>query len=299
MEFSPRKAESWLMGILAIACALLAYQNCSTSEADIHDSAYRIQEAYYKLWNTDSEKLAHVTDLKDLINVLRNAGYDIPKSSRWVILAPNTGITNGTAVFLALPKQNRYAMAIPPSIRLLSPTNHEDYALGETIHLAARITDSQCQVIKVDVKVNGEEAGALPCVDNEVSGSWKPDSVGTKTVTVTAYNEFGLTATATAGNITVHENHPPTVTIPLIADGMTLGVGSAYKLDVSAEDPDQTDAITDVNLVIDGKIVSTQTQPPYSFQLGPLDSGIYMVQATAHDQHGALGDSYIYKVYVK
>jgi PKD repeat protein len=151
----------------------------------------------------------------------------------------------------------------------------------------------------VDVKVNGEKAGTLPCVDNEVSGFWKPDSVGTKTVTLTAYNEFGLTATVTANNISVHENHPPTVTIPLITDGMTLGVGSAYKLDVSAVDPDQADAITDVNLVIDGKLISTLTQPPYSFQLGPLDAGIYMVQATAHDQHGSRGDTYIYKVYVK
>ena len=270
MEFSPRKAESWLMGILAIACALLAYQNCSTSEADIHDSAYRIQEAYYKLWNTDSEKLAHVTDLKGLINALRGAGYDIPKSSRWVILAPNTGITNGTAVFLALPKQNRYAMAIPPSIRLLSPTNHEDYALGETIHLAARITDSQCQVIKVDVKVNGEEAGALPCVDNEVSGSWKPDSVGhqdrdrdrLQRIWPDRYRHGWQRHRSRKSSCDCHDT--------AYHGGMTLGVGSAYKLDVSAEDPDQADAITDMNLVIDGKLVSTPTQPPYSFQLGPL-----------------------------
>ena len=268
MEFSPRKAESWLMGILAIACALLAYQKCSTSEADIHDSAYRIQEAYYKFWNTDSEKLAHVTDLKDLINVLRNAGYDIPKASRGLSWPPTRGSPTAPRfswLCQAEPLRHGHTTFHPADLS----TNHEDYALGETIRLAARVTDSQCQVIKVTLRLM-EKGRCVALRGQRSQRLLEAGQCGTKTVTLTAYNEFGLTATVTANNISVHENHPPTVTIPLIADGMTLEVGSTYKLDVSAVDPDQADAITDVNLVIDGKLVSTLTQPPYSFQLGPL-----------------------------
>ncbi len=299
MEFDLRRLESWLLVILAGACGILLYQRCAPSEVTNHDAAYRLQEAYYKMWINDPRRFATVSGLKDLVPILNGAGFDLPKAVDRVVLAPNTSVSKGTALFLALPKQNQYSMPIPPSIQMLSPTNKQDYALGDTIKLLARVTDQQCQIIKVEVRINDEEAGTLPSVGDQVSGAWKPTKEGNNTVTMIAYNEFGLTASATASNITVHENHPPTVLLPQLSDEMTFAAGTAYKLWVSALDPDKPDTVTDVSLMVNGKPLSTLTQEPYEFVFGPLEPGIYMVHATAHDQHGSKGESYIYKVYVK
>jgi uncharacterized membrane protein YvbJ len=80
---------------------------------------------------------------------------------------------------------------------------------------------------------------------------------------------------------------------------MTFTAGVTYKLPVSAADQNKDDAVTDVTLLINGRPVKTLTKAPYDFALGPLEPGIYTIHAKAREQHGTIGESYIYKVYVK
>jgi hypothetical protein len=87
--------------------------------------------------------------------------------------------------------------------------------------------------------------------------------------------------------------------MPQLRDNMTFTAGVGYKLPVSATGQGKDSAVTNVTLLIDGRPVNTLTSAPYEFVLGPLEPGIYTIRAEAHNQHGTLGESYIYKVYFK
>jgi hypothetical protein len=294
-----RKLERFMLALLACCCTVLLTQRYYPSEVPNHDAAYRLQSAYFKLWISDKQELTNVLEINDLIPILVHYGIDVPPSLDKIVVAPGTSLQNGTAIFLALPSKNQYSMAIPPSIQLISPVDNQDYALGQQIKMEAKVTDQQCQIIKVEVKINDETIGPLPCIGENVSGGWTPGVEGTNTITLTAYNEFGLASSATAFNVTVHINYPPTVEIPQLADNMTFTAGVTYKLPVSAADQNKDDAVTDVTLLINGRPVKTLTKAPYDFALGPLEPGIYTIHAQAREQHGTIGESYIYKVYVK
>ena len=294
-----RKLERLLLTLLACCCTVLLILRFNPSEVTNHDAAYRLQAAYFKLWISNKQDLTNALEMNDLIPILIRYGIDVPRPLDKIVVAPGTSLQNGTAIFLALPSKNQYSMAIPPSIQMISPVDQQDFVLGQQIKMEARVTDQNCQIIKVAVRINGEDIGSLPCTGEAVSGGWIPRAEGTNTITLVAYNEFGLTASAAASNITVHVNYPPTVQILQLKDEMAFTAGVTYKLHVTAADPNKTDVVTDVILLVNGKPIKTLNAAPYDFILGPLDPGIYTIHAQAHNKHGALGESYIYKVYVK
>ena len=294
-----RKLERFMLVLLACCCTFLIFLRYSPSEVENHDTAYRLQAAYFKLWISDKDELTNVLEINDLIPILSRYAIEVPRNLNKIVVAPGTLLQNGTAIFLALPSKNQYAMAIPPSIQMISPVNEQDYALGQQIKMEAKVTDPQCQVIKVEVKINGDTIGTLPCMNETVSGGWIPTGEGTNTIILTAYNEFGLTSSATVSNVSVHIDYPPMVQMPQLRDNMTFTAGVGYKLPVSATGQGKDSAVTNVTLLIDGRPVNTLTSAPYEFVLGPLEPGIYTIRAEAHNQHGTLGESYIYKVYFK
>jgi Big-like domain-containing protein len=294
-----RKLERLLLTLLACCCTVQLILRFNPSEVTNHDAAYRLQAAYFKLWISNKQDLTNALEINDLIPILIRYGIDVPRPLDKIVVAPGTSLQNGTAIFLALPSKNQYSMAIPPSIQMISPVDQQDFVLGQQIKMEARVTDQNCQIIKVAVKINGEDIGSLPCTGEAVSGGWIPTAEGTNTITLIAYNEFGLTASAAASNITVHVNYPPTVQILQLEDEMAFTAGVTYKLHVAAANPNKTDVVTDVILLVNGKPIKTLNTAPYDFILGPLDPGIYTIHAQAHNKHGALGESYIYKIYVK
>jgi Bacterial Ig domain len=300
MNFDYRRVERALLVILAITCATLFSLRYFPSQASNQIAAYQIQQAYYKLCLTDRAALTNVFEIAELIPLLTQyTGFEAPKRLPPIVVAPGTSIRDGTAFFLPLPKGNKYAMAIPPTIQMLSPTNAQDYAFGEEIKITAKVADLQCNVILVDVKVNDDVVGHLPCIAGMVTGVWTPVEEGTYTLALVVYNEFGLTATATASNVTAVVNQPSTIQLVDITDGITLQAGATHQILVSATDPNRTDRVTDVSLFLNGESIGVKKQPPYAFNLGPLKPGIYALSANGHDHHGALGQSPDYKIYIK
>ena len=296
--FEPRQIERAIFVSLFGMCLLLFGYHTFQSSDNIYVATYKMQETYYKQWLIDKSRFGNIIEMKELVHMFERYNVQVPNYVDQIVLAPGTSIRDGTAVFFAVPKSNKYGIAVPPVIKLVCPQNNTEYSVGDPVPFKLEILDQQSQILKIEVYINGESAGQLQCTPELATGSWRPTEEDQNTISFVAYNEFGLTTTLTSSNIFTHINYPPTVQIPDMDDNYNIKSGTAYKIVVNAVDPNREDMVMNVTLLIDGKPLASIRKPPYGFVVGPLDPGIYTLHALATDNHGATGETPIFKLYV-
>ena len=174
-------------------------------------------------------------------------------------------------------------VAVAPTVSLTAP------AAGSTISglvsLAAAATDNT-GVVRMEFRANEAVVGTdtAPALDRLLGRALAPD--GPYTLTARAFDAAGNVGSSAGVAVTV--SHPPVVTITSPAAGAVVAAPTVVS--VTASD---AGGIGDVELLVDGVVIATDTEPPYAFEWNPAShhDGLRILTARAHDTAGHAGVS--------
>ena len=176
----------------------------------------------------------------------------------------------------------------PPVVTLTAPANASTGTTGVPITLSAAATDSDDRIAGVEFFENGVKIGATDS-SAPYSVSWTPASVGARTLTARATDNFGLATTGAPVVVTVSapigDMQPPVVTIAAPAD---FASGLAGTLTVTANATDNV-GVTLIEIQVDGEPVgSNGSGASHSVDVDSTAyaSGQHIVRARAGDAAG-------------
>ncbi len=169
-----------------------------------------------------------------------------------------------------------------PTVSISSPSNGT--TVSGTINISANVTDN-LSITGVTFKVDGNQLGStLTSAPYSTSENTMGLLNGTHTITATATDAGGNTATSST-TVTVSNAQPgPTVSISSPANGTTV----SGTINISANVTDNL-SITGVEFRVDStQVGNTLTDPPYSDSVNTttLSNGTHTVSATATDAGG-------------
>ena len=171
----------------------------------------------------------------------------------------------------------------PPTAVIQSPTAGTTYLEGEPIAFAGTAIDSR------DGSLVGESLVWFSNLDGEIGtgSAFACDdlSMGSHTITLSATNALGLTASASV-LITISDNNPPVAAISSPADGETFARNEPITFDGEATDAEDG-ALTGASLLwsssLDGTIGSGS-----SLIKTTLSEGTHVITLTATDSEGVV-----------
>lgn len=173
----------------------------------------------------------------------------------------------------------------PPAVALTSPTAGP---LTGTISLSGTAADPHSGIQTVQYSVDGLPVATSTSFPFSSTLNTATLSDGTHTFALQATNTVNLSA-ATGGVALVVDNSPPTVTLTSPTTGSVL-VGSVT-LTAAANDPHTS--VTQVQFLIDGSVVGSDTTAPYelAFDTTTIASGNHTIQARAINSVGLTQDT--------
>lgn len=172
-----------------------------------------------------------------------------------------------------------------PTASITSPTGG---TLSGTVAVHVSATDNTA-VTRVDLLVDGKVV--LSDASAPYAFSWNTTTVanGSRTLQAKAYDAAGNVGTSSSRSVTVsNDKTAPTVSISSPAAGSTLS--GTVSVSMSASD---NKAVTRVDLLVDGKVVASDTTSPYaiSWNTATVANGSRTLQAKAYDAAGNVGTS--------
>ena len=174
---------------------------------------------------------------------------------------------------------------MPPTITLLSPTQGQTFAHGETIPISADGADSDGSVGRLEFYADDTflaYGGPVP-----FTFEWTDAVAGVHEITVFVFDDDGASASQSV-TITVEaqpNNQPPTVEITSPHNNAKVYSWWGTNFEADADDPDGN--ITKVEFYSDGALLHTDTSAPYSFWWRPASRGTQTLTARAYDDGGA------------
>src|SRR5690606_11451182 len=174
----------------------------------------------------------------------------------------------------------------PPTVTLTAPTSGQTFPSGTTsVTLSANASDPDGAVTRVEFRVDGTLVGT----DTQAPYTFTATGLGpgSHTAQATAFDHGypTLSASTPADSFTIAVDtpkKPPTITLTAPTSGQTFPNGTtSVTLSATASDPDG--AVTRVEFRVDGNLVETDTQAPYSVTATGLSPGSHTAQATAFD----------------
>lgn len=187
-----------------------------------------------------------------------------------------------------------HAMAIngdlaPPAVELTAPADGARVIQGDAVALAATASDA----VGVD-RVEFYAGDELIATDDSApyEATWDADELGDASFHAVAHDEAGHAGRSPVVTVTVEEpdTTPPTVALLLPADGAVV----AGDVALAATAEDDRGPIEQVEFLVDGVVVHTDTSPPY---IGVWDASTAQPGATvvltarARDGAGNVGTS--------
>lgn len=179
-----------------------------------------------------------------------------------------------------------------PTVSISSPTNGSKVEGTVTVGVNA---DDDAQVSKVDCMLGTSFLGTDTSSPFQIP--WSTSTNGPYTLTCTAQDGVGRTATSSAVSVTVH-NAPPSVSITApVANARLEG---PVTIKASASD---TVKMSRVEFLVNGGLIHTATTPSSGSYSAPwntalLASGSYTLTARAHDAAGNMTESAAVRVTV-
>lgn len=174
----------------------------------------------------------------------------------------------------------------PPTVTLTAPTSGQTFPSGTTsVTLSANASDPDGAVTRVEFRVDGTLVGT----DTQAPYTFTATGLGpgSHTAQATAFDNGDPTLSASTPEVSFTiqgdtSNTPPTITLTAPTSGQTFPNGTtSVTLSATASDPDG--AVTRVEFRVDGNLVETDTQAPYSVTATGLSPGSHTAQATAFD----------------
>ncbi|MDP9191860.1 MAG: Ig-like domain-containing protein [Acidobacteriota bacterium] len=156
----------------------------------------------------------------------------------------------------------------PPSVQITSPTAGAIVG-GRNLTVTANATDDSA-VVRVEFFVNGASIGVDTTAPYAATTFIPATGVSSITLTATATDSFGLSATSNPVTLPVQPDQPPTVRIlsPLNGAGLYAGADVTVALDVADDD-----GIRHVFIYADDDFLTSIHQPPYTVAI-TLPAGV-------------------------
>ncbi|HYE16287.1 MAG TPA: carboxypeptidase regulatory-like domain-containing protein [Pyrinomonadaceae bacterium] len=182
---------------------------------------------------------------------------------------------------------------LPPTVSLTSPAGGTGYQSGDTVRLAAEVSDADGTVTTVRFYANGQLVGA----DTQApfAFDWTEVRGGDYALTATATDDGGAEARSSAANITVAPSTaPPGCVLTAPADGSTYAYGASVRMEATMT-PNRDRSILRVEFLVDGQMFTFYEPPTYNppyWALWTADaSGTRSLTARCTDNKGGVTTS--------
>ncbi|GAA5647279.1 Ig-like domain-containing protein [Vibrio proteolyticus] len=184
------------------------------------------------------------------------------------------------------------ACSAPPSVTLTSPAQGQVFLAGSNVTLNADASDSDGSISKVEFFANSQSLGSL--AQPPYRTGWSATTLGSNTLKAVATDNEGNRAESSVTVTVSDQDLVVALTSP--ASGQNLALGKATTL--SADATSLTGSIRQVDFVVNGAVVGTDTSAPYQYSWTPGAVGDYTIAAEAIDNSGqhSLSDAASVKV---
>ncbi|HPR74056.1 MAG TPA: SwmB domain-containing protein [Bacteroidales bacterium] len=179
----------------------------------------------------------------------------------------------------------------PPIVSISSPTKSTGFVAPAAITIDANASDPDGSVTKVEFYNGTSKLGETTSAP--YSYTWKEVSAGTYSITASATDNKGLKTVSTAVTVVVEKsatvvNQLPSVSIKIPNEKRPKKHDNVVII-AEASDPDGN--ISKVELKSGNVTIAEMTTAPYVFTLQNVDTGNYVLTATATDNLGAVSIS--------
>ena len=179
----------------------------------------------------------------------------------------------------------------PPVVSISSPIKSSSFIAPATITIDANASDPDGSVIKVEFYSGTSKLGEITAIP--YAYTWKEVPAGTYSLTAVATDNQGLRTFSTAVTVVVEKsatvvNQLPSVSIKIPNEKKPKKHDNVVII-AEASDPDGT--ISKVELKSGNVTIAEMTTAPYVYIMQNVDTGTYLISATATDNLGAVSIS--------
>ncbi|AIW19727.1 chitinase [Vibrio coralliilyticus] len=169
------------------------------------------------------------------------------------------------------------ACAAPPAVTITSPSDNQILLAGSTVSFAADASDSDGTVSQIEFFAGSNSLGVVTQPPYAVS--WTATQVGLNSLKAVATDNENNTGEATVSVTVSDQDLVVALTSP--APGQTVGLGKSVQF--TADATSLSASVSQVDFLVNGAIVGTDTTAPYSYNWTAGAVGSYTVAAKATD----------------
>ncbi len=169
---------------------------------------------------------------------------------------------------------------VAPSVKITSPTNNTIFSVPGEVSIAAEASDSDGAIRKVIFYANDKVIGTA--TNSPYTLLWSGVHPGKYAIFARAMDEFEKSTLSAAVHIAV-TNPPPTVSLLSPTNSSVFGIHANVAIEAAATD---ADGISKVSFFVDGRLLGSRTNPPYSLVWTNVALGRHTVVAQATDTYG-------------
>jgi len=200
------------------------------------------------------------------------------ESSKVTIIVQNEGE--------GAPTQN-----LPPSIRIVQPTQNQVYSKGQAIVIKTNASDPENKISKVELYYNSRLLSSITSAPFEFTIPRAPE--GDFVLNAKVYDDQGLMSESSLVNIsvisTIADNQAPSVEIVTPSQNQKFIKGQNVLIETIALDPEGK--IAKVEFFAEDILLGYATSAPYQLEVKNVPAGNFVLNARVSDDQGLTGES--------
>lgn len=199
------------------------------------------------------------------------------------IAIDNDGLRDTAAIAFEVLGSGTGGDPFAPMVEIVSPLDGSDANVGDAILVEATASDLNGTIAEVAFYLNG--ALWLTEQDAPYTGQISNAQAGTYQLMAIAYDNDGFRDTSEISfSVGASNNQLPFVAVATPLSGSVFQPDAPIEIEVEAFDLDGT--ITEVEILVDGLVIQTDSLAPYEAMWQTNDVGEYLVAARAYDNSG-------------
>ncbi|MCG7499320.1 Ig-like domain-containing protein [Vibrio sp. Of7-15] len=172
------------------------------------------------------------------------------------------------------------ACTTPPTVNITSPDNNSVVLAGSTVTIHASAADADGSVSQVEFFVGNSSLGIDTTAPYQID--WQATGIGETALKAIATDNDNNTANATA--LVQVSDQPLVISLTSPTTGSSAALGKAVTLEANATA--LNGRVNQVDFLVNGSVVASDTTSPYSAQWTPGSVGAYSISSQAIDEKG-------------
>ncbi|USD40533.1 chitinase [Vibrio sp. SCSIO 43135] len=173
------------------------------------------------------------------------------------------------------------ACSTPPVVTIQSPQDNSVVLAGSLVTIEADASDTDGSIQQVEFFANNTSLGIV--TQPPYNYDWSATTIGMNTVRVVATDNESNTGESSV-NVNVSDQDL-VVSLTSPTSGQTVGLGKNTV--ITADATSLTSSVKQVNFLLNGAVIASDTTAPYSYTWVPGAIGSYTVTAQAEDNAGS------------